>query len=70
MDNKGLIGNLYRVSEWLIRLAYINILWMLFTIVGLIILGIAPATATVFTIIRKWFMETRIFPSSNIYIRI
>lgn len=39
--------------NWVVRLAYINILWILFSLVGLIFLGIGPATVSVFTVIRK-----------------
>ncbi|WP_332696088.1 YesL family protein [Halalkalibacter lacteus] len=64
MPNQGVIGGFYRVSEWIMRLAYINILWILFTIIGLIFLGFMPATVAMFTIIRKWLMgeeDTPIF---------
>ncbi|WP_445612377.1 YesL family protein [Geobacillus sp. YF-1] len=55
-------GKLYRVCEWITRLAYVNLLWMVFTIIGLGIFGIAPATVALFTIIRKWifFHDTEI----------
>jgi uncharacterized membrane protein YesL len=39
------------------KLAYINILWLLFSVMGLIFLGVSPATVSLFTIIRKWFMK-------------
>ncbi|RDE26933.1 YesL family protein [Parageobacillus thermoglucosidasius] len=53
----GLLDSkLYRVCEWIARLAYINVLWILFTIVGLTLLGIAPATVALFTIVRKWLL--------------
>ncbi|MFA9560071.1 YesL family protein [Evansella sp. AB-rgal1] len=43
-----------RIFDWIMRLAYVNILWILFTIVGLIIFGIFPATAAMFAVTRKW----------------
>ena len=36
---EGLIGGIYRYSEWIMRLAYINILWILFTLLGLVVFG-------------------------------
>ncbi len=42
---------------WMIKLAYINILWLLFTIVGLVIFGLFPATVAMFTIVRKWIRK-------------
>ncbi|MBB5326353.1 putative membrane protein YesL [Anoxybacillus tepidamans] len=49
-------GKLYRVCEWITKLAYINILWVLFTLVGAVIFGIAPAAVALFTIVRKWLV--------------
>lgn len=59
----GLVdGKLYRICEWITRLAYVNLLWIFFTIIGVVIFGIAPATVALFTIIRKWifFHDTEI----------
>ncbi|ESU73067.1 hypothetical protein T260_04715 [Geobacillus thermopakistaniensis] len=53
----GLLDSkLYRVCEWITRLAYINIIWVGFTIIGLGILGVAPSTVALFTIVRKWLL--------------
>lgn len=41
------------VFEWIVRLAYLNILWILFTLIGLGILGIGPATISLFAVVRK-----------------
>ncbi|WP_283153780.1 YesL family protein [Guptibacillus hwajinpoensis] len=54
MEMNGLMGGLYRISEWIMRIAYINILWLAFTIAGLVFLGIFPATTGVFAVARKW----------------
>ncbi|ENH97735.1 hypothetical protein J416_04196 [Gracilibacillus halophilus YIM-C55.5] len=48
--------SLFAATEWIYRFAYVNILWMAFTIVGLGIFGLFPATVTMFTFIRKWLM--------------
>lgn len=53
-DKKGLAGTLYRVAEWVARLIYLNLLWILFTIMGVVVLGFFPATASTFTVARKW----------------
>ncbi len=47
----------YRVCEWVWRLAYVNVLWLFATLLGLIVVGILPATAAMFAVIRKWFMK-------------
>ncbi|SDJ25859.1 YesL family protein [Salimicrobium halophilum] len=44
-------------AYWLMRAAYINILWALFTIVGLGIFGFFPATVAMFSISRQWLIK-------------
>lgn len=46
----------YKFSVWITRLAYLNILWIAFTIVGLGIFGIMPATIAMFSVARKWIV--------------
>ncbi len=53
---EGLMKGFYTFSLWVTRLAYVNILWILFTIVGLVILGFYPATTAMFAVIRKWVL--------------
>jgi uncharacterized membrane protein YesL len=57
MEWKGIMGMIYRACEWIMLLAYINILWILFTIMGAVVFGIFPATAAMFAIIRKWLID-------------
>lgn len=52
----GWFGTAYRGSEWIMRLAYINILWVVFILSGLIVFGFFPATAAMFAVTRKWVM--------------
>src|SRR5699024_9214870 len=50
--------------DWCMRLAYVNLLWFVFTILGLVIFGMGPSTTAMFAVIRKWQMdglETPIF---------
>lgn len=47
-------GIIYRTAVWITRLAYLNILWILFSILGLFLLGFYPATVAMFAIERKW----------------
>lgn len=54
MELAGIWGSFYRISLWIMRLAYLNILWILFTIIGFIVFGFMPATVALFTVIRKW----------------
>jgi len=61
MEVGGIWGNFYWICLWIMRLAYLNILWGIFSIAGLIVIGFTPATVAMFTIIRKWLKnETEI----------
>lgn len=56
MDMRGPMGGLQKVAEWITRLAYINLLWLGFTIAGLVLFTFYPATFAMFAVIRKWIM--------------
>lgn len=58
----GFVNGFYNFSVWITRLAYVNILWVAFTIVGLGILGFLPATAAMFAVVRKWIMDNEDIP--------
>ncbi|MCL7748470.1 YesL family protein [Halalkalibacter alkaliphilus] len=54
---EGVMWAIYRICNWIMKFAYVNLLWILFTIVGLIAFGFFPATIAMFSIIRKWIMK-------------
>ncbi|WP_194842042.1 YesL family protein [Gracilibacillus salitolerans] len=45
---------IYKFSEWVIRISLLNLLWILFTVIGLGFAGFFPATVAMFTIVRRW----------------
>jgi len=47
---------MHRMADWVMRLSYLNILWVVFSLLGLGVLGIFPATTAMFTVIRKWLL--------------
>lgn len=49
-------SSLYTIADWVMKLAYLNLLWILFTFLGLLIFGFMPATIAMFTIVRKLVM--------------
>jgi uncharacterized membrane protein YesL len=51
---------IYDISEWVTRLIYVNLLWILFTFLGLVVLGFFPATTAMFAVVRKWVMKEEI----------
>lgn len=60
-----IIDRLYDICVWIMRLAYINILWIVFSAIGGFLLGLAPSTLAMYSVIRKWVMgekEIAIFP--------
>lgn len=66
MEFTGLSGGFYKVSEWIMRIVYVNFLWMFFTLIGFVILGIMPATIAMFTLIRRWYRQED-FPTFQTY---
>jgi uncharacterized membrane protein YesL len=50
------VNRIYSATEWIAKFAYLNLLWIGFSLVGLIILGFFPATISMFAVIRKWIM--------------
>jgi uncharacterized membrane protein YesL len=53
----GVTGTVYTVCNRILKIAYVNILWILFTLAGILVLGIMPATAALFTVVRKWTLK-------------
>ncbi|MFL6561089.1 MAG: YesL family protein [Bacillus sp. (in: firmicutes)] len=69
MKASGVMGYFYFVCEWIMRLAYVNLLWFLFSLIGLIFLGISPASVALFTILRKWLRKETDLPIFQTFIQ-
>ncbi len=55
-----------RIAYKMLELAYINLLWILFTFVGLVAFGLFPATVAMFGVVRKLIKDEesfKIFPT-------
>jgi hypothetical protein len=52
----SLIEVIYRLSNLILRLVYINFLWILFSLLGLLIAGFFPSTVAMFTVVRIWVL--------------
>lgn len=48
-----------RFGEWSLKLFLLNLLWLLFSIAGLFVFGLFPATVALFAVIRKLTMDSR-----------
>lgn len=54
MNVDGFTGSLNTILTWITRLAFLNIVWIIFSIKGLFIAGIFPSTIAALDICRKW----------------
>ncbi|MGO4936113.1 YesL family protein [Fundicoccus sp. Sow4_H7] len=52
-----LLNKLYIVFEFIFRLIYLNLLWILFTLLGLVVFGFGPSTIALFDTIREWLLN-------------
>lgn len=62
----SVISKYYDFSVIFTKILYLNILWVLFTILGLGVFGIMPATIAMFSVTRKWALnetDIAIFPT-------
>ncbi|MBA9026654.1 YesL family protein [Peribacillus huizhouensis] len=58
----GYMGKLNTVMEWIARFFIVQLIWILFCIIGLFVGGVFPATFTMFAICRKWINKQTEFP--------
>lgn len=42
--------------EWFVKMAFLNMLWLIFSALGLVVIGFFPALVATFTIVRKWLV--------------
>lgn len=54
MFSNGMFGTFYRFGELVLVLLYVNLLWILFTVLGLIVFGIGPSTVSMYAVFREW----------------
>lgn len=47
-------GFIYSVTEWITKFAYLNLLWVFFTLMGGVLFGFFPATIAMFAVTREW----------------
>lgn len=53
---------IFDMGNWLFKFIYLHTLWVTFSILGLVVFGIFPATAGVFAVVRKWLEEGEDIP--------
>lgn len=57
MNFDGFVGKMYQLSDWFIRLVYLNILFIVFSLLGLIVFGLFPSLIAMFAVLRDWNHE-------------
>ncbi len=62
MEFEGTISKLYRLAERITLVLYINLLWVIFSLVGLGLFGLFPSTAAMFGVVRKWMLGEKDLP--------
>lgn len=62
MKGHQIVSSLDTILTWITRLALINLLWILFSILGLFVVGVFPATVAALGLFRKWLMWQDDFP--------
>lgn|SRR5690625_3119973 len=53
MEPTGVMGAIHQIADKVSKLAYLNLLWIVFTLMGLFFFGLFPATIAMFTVLRK-----------------
>ncbi|MEH7179719.1 YesL family protein [Neobacillus vireti] len=42
---------------WMLKVAYLNLLWIGFTLLGVVLFGLFPSTGAMFSIVQKWLRK-------------
>lgn|SRR5699024_1036417 len=53
----GIFRWVYLVGDWIFKFMFLHFLWVFFTLLGLGVFGIAPATCGLFSVIEKWLSK-------------
>ncbi|QGH36567.1 DUF624 domain-containing protein [Gracilibacillus salitolerans] len=57
MFGQQFVGSLDRLLRIIVQVAWLNFLWILFTLLGLVVAGIFPATTATISVARKWVQK-------------
>lgn len=63
----GLTSFVYQLTLWIARLVYVNVLWIVFSLLGLLVAGVFPATAATFSLIRLWLQDRSVPIARHFY---
>ncbi len=54
MFGQQFVGSLDRILKIILQVAWLNLLWILFTLLGVVVAGFFPATTATISVARKW----------------
>ncbi len=57
MFGQQLVDSLDQFLKWVLRIAWLNLLWITFSLLGLFVAGIFPATVAALNVSRKWRLK-------------
>lgn len=61
---KGTGNVIYNVCDWMMRLAIINLLWIGFSLLGVVVFGVYPASVATVSLLKEWIAGRRPSPIS------
>ncbi|MCP3739475.1 YesL family protein [Rossellomorea sp. BNER] len=56
MGGSSFSEKVYEGTGWLVKLVYVQLLFLLFTSLGFVLFGLFPASAALFAIVRQWLL--------------
>lgn len=59
---EGIVWKLYDISNWIMKMIYLNVIWIGFSLLGLVVFGFFPATQAMFAVTRKWVLGEKDIP--------
>lgn len=69
MYQNTFIDGIYNISNWILRFIYLNFLWILFSLLGLLVGGLFPSTVSMFTVVRKWILNKSSVPIYETFLK-
>ncbi|SFL67778.1 Uncharacterized membrane protein YesL [Gracilibacillus orientalis] len=60
MFGQQLVGSLDRILKIILQVVWLNFLWVLFTLIGVVVAGVFPATAATMSVARKWVQKEEV----------
>jgi uncharacterized membrane protein YesL len=67
MEQRTWMEGLNKFFVWFMNLAYLNLLWAVFSLGGAVVLGAAPSTSALFAVIRKLFDKDKKVPITKTF---